>query len=132
MKKVIKELQEKLGNNKFILACSTGPDSMALFNLCLEEKVRNNMIVCHVNHKVRPESDVEEEYIKDLCDSLGVKIYIKHLENIPANFEEVARNKRYEFFKDIAEKETAKYILTAHNADDQVETVIMRLIKSSS
>ena len=134
MEKLINELKNTLMNNKFILACSTGSDSMALFNLCIQSNLKNNMIVCHVNHCLREESIQEEEYITNLCKELNIKCYVKKLNinNTKENIEQIARDKRYEFFISTAKLEDCHYILTAHQADDQIETIIMRLLKSSS
>ena len=52
-------------NKKYILACSYGPDSMALFNLLLKNNY--DFVVCFLNYKTRPESDIEEEKITTFC-----------------------------------------------------------------
>lgn len=133
MDKVLKELEKKILNNKIIVACSTGVDSMVLLHLVMKVKKNDEIIVAHVNHKKREQSEAEEAYIKSFCENNKIKCYIKHLEPISSgNFQAIARTKRYDFFKEICKLEKAKYILLAHHADDNLETILMRLIKSSS
>ncbi|MBR2890781.1 MAG: tRNA lysidine(34) synthetase TilS [Bacilli bacterium] len=125
------DLSKLIKNDTVVVCVSTGVDSMVLFNLVKD--VTNNLIVAHVNHQQREESFKEQEYIVNLCKKLNIKCYVKELFfDTHQNFQANARNKRYEFFKDVMEKENAKYLLTAHHANDDLETIIMRLIKSTS
>lgn len=133
MKEIINLLKEKIQLNNFILCCSTGADSMCLLDLCERAGLSKQMIIAHVNHNVREQSELEEIFIKDFANRRGIRIVTKHLnfENLN-NFEEEARKLRYAFFDDVARQFNAKYVLLAHNADDNLETIIMRFLKSSS
>ncbi len=133
MEKVIKNLREKLNNEKVLVACSTGVDSMVLLHLVIQALPTTQIVVAHVNHQKRAQSEIEEAYIKDFCEQHNIKCYVMRLEHIDdGNFQSIARNKRYQFFEDIARIENIKYILLAHHANDNLETIIMRLLKSSS
>lgn len=133
LKEAIKLIKEKLNNKKVLLACSTGVDSMVLLDLLLKHTKNCQVIISHINHQKRTQSILEEEYIIKFCEEKKLKCYVKRLETCKeGNFQEWARVKRYEFFDEIIEKETIDYLLTAHHADDNLETIIMRLLKSSS
>ena len=124
---------ELLKNKKVLVACSTGIDSMVLLDLCLSYLNKENVGIAHINHKKRIESEQEEQFIKEYAEKLNLSIYIKHLSlNNDQNFQSWARKERYEFFKEIVEKYQYDYVLLAHHADDNLETILMRLLKSSS
>ena len=136
----MKEEQEKLSkllkNKTVIISCSGGPDSMALLSIVNNIKDTNNIkvIVAHVNHKVREESDEEalmvEKYAKDNNDIFELYEIKKYHDK--ANFHEDARKIRYAFLKDLKEKYKADYLLTAHHGDDLIETILMRITRGSN
>lgn len=133
MEKILKTLKNKLKNEKVLIACSTGIDSMVLLDLVMKTISAEKIVIAHVNHQKRKQSEIEEKYITDFSKEHNIKCYVKKLELIhDGNFQSTARIKRYEFFKEIALKENIKYILLAHHADDNLETIIMRFLKSSS
>ena len=118
-----------------VLACSGGPDSMALLSLLID--IRNsvdiNIIVAHVNHNVRVESEDEERFLRKYCfDNDIVFEYMKILEYSSGNFENEARYKRYQFFDKVIDKYKSKFLFTAHHGDDLIETVLMRICRGSS
>ena len=112
--------------NKYILACSFGPDSMALFDMCLKEKI--DFIVAHVNYHHRKESDFEQKSLEKYCKTHKILCEILSTNDgeIVGNFEAWARDKRYKFFKEIAEKYNTNYLLVGHNQDDLIETYLMQ------
>lgn len=136
----MKEEQEKLSkllkNKIVIVSCSGGPDSMALLSIVNNIKDTNNVkvIVAHVNHKVRKESDEEalmvEKYAKDNGDIF--ELYEINEYHDKANFHEDARKIRYAFLKDLKDKYNADYLLTAHHGDDLTETILMRITRGSN
>ena len=133
LKKAIYKIKEQLNNKTIILACSTGVDSMVLLDLLLKYSQNCNIIISHINHQKREQSVVEEKYIKNFCLENGLKCYTKKLPHYEeSNFQEWAREQRYSFFNEIMKIENADYLITAHHADDNLETIIMRLLKSSS
>ena len=130
---VVNQMNNILNEQKVLIACSTGIDSTVLLDLCLKTNSIDKIVVAHVNHQKRKESDIEEAYMKEYCEKNNIICYTLKLpkENI-GNFQEWARNKRYNFFYEIMEKENLNYLLTAHHADDNLETILMRFIKGSS
>ncbi|CAI2568564.1 tRNA lysidine(34) synthetase TilS [Apilactobacillus kunkeei] len=119
-----------------VVAVSAGVDSMALLNLMmhLPKKSRPKIIVAHVNHHLRAQSAEEEQYIRDFCQSHNVKIEVGNWEEQfhPSNgIEMAARKYRYDFFSKVVKDTNSRILLTAHHANDQAETVLMRLIRGS-
>ena len=114
-----------------LVAFSGGYDSMCLLDILVNMGL--NPIAIHLNHKWRgSESDEEENRCKNFCEKLGVKIYCESLNNNIPKTETAAREARYEFFKKCAKKYKTKIVFTAHNANDNAETVFYRLIKGTS
>ncbi len=137
MKEVIKYI-EKLKikeNDNVICAVSTGPDSMALLLVLknLKDMYHFNIVVAHVNHHLRKESEKEERYIRDFCErnSLIFEIYDYFPRDLK-NLEAKAREARYEFFEKMIDKYNSKYLFTAHHSDDLIETVLMKLVRGST
>jgi len=118
-------------DENIVLACSYGPDSMVLLNLLSKEKY--NIIVAHVNHKLRKESDEEYKLLKEYCKQNNLIFESMDIKDFPkGNMEANARDIRYDFFRKIVKKHDAKYLFTAHHGDDLTETVLMRLIRGAS
>lgn len=118
-------------NKKIVVACSGGPDSMYLLYLLWSKNY--NIVCAHVNHKVRSESDLEYEFVKNYCDSHGIIFEGTEItEYNDDNFHDYARNFRYNYFENILKKYNSKYLFTAHHGDDLMETILMRLVRGSS
>ena len=118
-------------HSKVLLALSGGLDSMFLFQLLstYQEELGIELILAHVNHKQRSESDWEENELRKLADAAELPIYIT---SFSGDFSEArAREFRYDFFRKIMKDVGATALVTAHHADDQVETILMRLIRGS-
>ena len=113
-------------NKKYVVACSFGPDSMALLDAAIKEKL--NVVVAHVNYRKRDAAQFEQESLTEFCNQHKIKIYVLDLlgEKHEGNFQAWARKKRYEFFKDVAKKEDAFAVLVAHQQDDVIETYLMQ------
>lgn len=118
-------------DEKVIVACSSGPDSMCLLHL-----LHNMGLTCvcaHVNHKLRRESDEEYIFLSNYCKDNNIIFEgIELTGYVSGNYELYARNFRYSFFKSLIDKYDAKYLFTAHHGDDLVETILMRLTRGSS
>ncbi len=117
-------------NKKIILAFSYGIDSRSLLNVLFN--LNYEIIVAHVNHKVRKESDIEEDETIKLCKELNIKYYIKHLIPQEENFEDYARRERYKFFEEVARIENTNILATAHHKDDNLETILLKLMTGSN
>ena len=114
-----------------IVACSGGPDSMMLLHVL---HTLNFKVVCaHVNHKTRVETEEEYQFVQNYCDINNILFEGTEItESVTENFENYAREFRYNFFQDLAKKYNTSYLFTAHHGDDLVETVLMRVTRGSS
>ena len=116
-------------HSKVVIALSGGLDSMFLFHLLstYQEELGIELFLAHVNHKQRLESDHEEYELIKLAEQVGVPIYVTHF---TGDFSEAnARQFRYKFFRKVMEKTSSTALVTAHHADDQAETIFMRMIR---
>ena len=113
-------------NKKYLLACSFGPDSMALFDMLLKEGYK--FAVAHVNYHLRKEADDEEIELRNYCLVHGVGIFVKSVrENLgDNNLEAKCRDIRYNFFIDIIKNNGFDALLVAHQEDDLIETYLMQ------
>ena len=113
-------------NKKYLLACSFGPDSMALFDMLLKEGYK--FAVAHVNYHLRAEADDEEVDLRNYCLTNGVGIYVKSVrENLgDSNLEAKCRDIRYNFFIDVVKSNGFDALLVAHQEDDLIETYLMQ------
>jgi len=125
---------------RVLIALSGGPDSVCLLNILyeLKSKLRIELGAVHINHLLRGEdSDGDEEYVKALCIKYDIPCYIKRAdvnkfaEKQKLSSEVAGRQIRYDFFEKIAQEQKFNKIATAHNANDQAETLIFRLIRGS-
>lgn len=110
----------------YLLACSYGPDSMALFQMLLDEGY--HFYVAHVNYHLRQESILETEGLINYCKKHNIQIFIKDVkESIEHNIEEKCREIRYQFFAEIKnEHQEISAVLVAHHQDDLLETYLLQ------
>lgn len=126
--------------DKVVLGLSGGPDSVCLLHILkqLEKEYDISIYAAHLNHQIRGiEAQKDVMYISQLCDSLGVKLFVKSI-NVPAyckekglSLEEGARKLRYEMFYEIKQKTKSDKIAIGHNLNDQAETIIMRMMRGT-
>lgn len=143
IKKVLKTIKE---NNMFdkgdrvIVAVSGGPDSIALVHILhsLKEELQIKISVAHVNHCLRgKEANEDEDYVKRFCENYKIEFRSKRvdinklskLKNMSS--ESAGREARYGFFENLREETNANKIAIAHNANDQAETILMRIIRGT-
>lgn len=113
-------------NLTYILGCSFGPDSMALFNLLLEGNYK--FVVCNIDYNYRDGSVDETNGIREICKAKNIDFYTKSVlfSTIFHNFEGWAREIRYDYFKEIGRKIGVYNIVVAHQKDDLLETYFMQ------
>lgn len=117
-----------------LIAVSGGVDSMVLAHLMneLPADLKPQLNIAHVNHQLREESNDEERFVREWAAQRQIAFYSYEWpkEDHPkTGTEAAARNIRYTFFEKILDKIGATFLLTAHHADDQAETVLMKLIR---
>lgn len=125
-----------LENKTIVVGVSTGIDSMVLLDELIRahELINFKIVVAHVNHQMRLQSIEEEQFIKEFCHKKGIDIRISYFDyNFhPGNFQEEARKFRYQFFEEVINEFHGDYLLLAHHANDNMETIIMRLLRGSN
>lgn len=121
-----------------VIACSGGADSVALLRACAllasRRKWRLKLIVGHIQHHLREEAEGDAAFVQHLAGHLGLPFARRdiHPVDAPGNLEANARDQRYEALADIAHEHNATFIATAHHADDQLETLLMRMLRGTS
>ena len=115
----------------FAVAVSGGPDSLALLRLAhgaFGDRVR----AVTVDHAFRPESAAEAEGVAALCDRLGVHhAILVRTREVAGSLQAAAREARYALMTDWCEDQGVAWLATAHHADDQAETMLMRLARGA-
>ncbi|MGQ9856486.1 MAG: tRNA lysidine(34) synthetase TilS [Fervidobacterium sp.] len=123
----------------FLLAVSGGVDSVVMFDLFvrLKDKKELRIGVATFNHKLREEADREVEFVKNLSESYNIPFYTDsadvkaHAHDRGLSIEEAARILRYEFLHFIKDRYNYDVIVTAHNMNDLLETMILRFAKGT-
>lgn len=116
-------------NSKLLVAVSGGVDSVVLLDLLAQAKEvkGSQLIVAHVDHGLREESKSDADFVRRLAEKYQLPYFVKCLSSQPkTNIEAWGRTERYRFFQEILSQESVDWILTAHTADDQVETILMK------
>lgn len=109
----------------YVLACSAGPDSMAL--LAMSAYLKMNIIVAMVNYHTRKESDAEMQMVIEFCKKYHIPYDVHHAYyNQQGNFEQWARDVRYTFFKNLCDQYQCDGILVGHHLDDLLETYLLQ------
>ena len=126
--------------DKILVALSGGPDSVCLLNILFElkEELNIDIAAAHLNHLLRGEDAFkDEEYVINICNEMGIKCFVKRVDingyakEHKLSSEMAGRNVRYYFFDEILEEEGFNKVATAHNANDQAETILFRLMRGT-
>ena len=127
--------------DRLVLGVSGGPDSISMLNIINKIKVegiiRFDFVVAHINHGLRENAKIDEKFVQDFCKKINVKCFV-----LNANIKEVAKKEkkgleetgrkiRYDFFNEVLKETNSNKIAIAHNANDNVETIIMNIIRGS-
>jgi len=114
-------------NFVYLAAFSGGYDSLCLLN-CLHKISKNKIIAIHLNHKWRgEESDEEEDNCRNFCKKNNIEFYSESLDSSVPHTETAAREARYDFFEHCAKKFNSRIVFTAHNKNDNAETLLYRI-----
>ncbi|MDR3256371.1 MAG: tRNA lysidine(34) synthetase TilS [Endomicrobium sp.] len=125
--------------DKIVLAVSGGIDSICMLHLFwrLAKKINIKLLVVNFNHNLREESIKEAKTVKDLSSKLEIECFLKKInvreysKKYSISIETAGRNLRYLTLEEIAKKYKYNKITTAHNANDNAETVLMWLLRGS-
>lgn len=125
--------------DRIVLGVSGGPDSICMLYILneLSKEFNFSLVVAHINHGIRENAKIDEQYVKETCETLNIKYYILHADvkkeakEKKCGLEEMGRIVRYNFFEEVLENEKANKIAIAHNANDNVETIIMNILRGS-
>lgn len=144
LEKVIKKIKDKnliVKNDKIIVGCSGGPDSVFLLEILLKIKEEYNLeiFLVHINHLFRgKEAERDENFVKSLGEKFNLQVFVKRksMEQMAKEekitLEEAGREIRYSFFDEVMKETEGNKIALAHNLDDQIETFLFRLIRGTS
>lgn len=110
--------------SKCVVACSGGPDSMALLDQL--NKQGKDIVVAHVNYKHRDTADRDENIVKDYCEKYDIPVRVCYPVHEKGNFQAWARDVRYAFFEEVTDAFDAKILYVAHQMDDVIETYLFQ------
>jgi len=122
-------------DQKIVLGVSGGPDSLCLLTTIW--KLNYPMVIGHLDHGLRPESSAESEQVARLAEQLHLTCHIEKEDVLTISqehhlsLEEAGRIVRYRFLFGLAERYDAQAVAVGHTADDQIETILMHLIRGS-
>lgn len=139
-KRTIKKYSMLYGKERVLIGLSGGPDSVCLLHVlhALKDNLRLDLHALYIDHGLRPEEvPLEIKFCENLCENLKVPFITKSIDvksyaqSQGMNRQEAARALRYMVFEETAYKINAQRIALGHTADDQAETLLMRLFRGS-
>lgn len=127
-------------NKKILVAISGGPDSVALLHFFKQYRYEWNLhiVAVTVNHQLREGAEEDIQYVRHLCDLWNIRLIsetvdVKGYKNLHKVSTQVAARKlRYEVFANVMAEEKAHYLALGHHGDDQIETLIMSLMRTTN
>lgn len=138
MDRIISDFLKKYSTSttRHILGVSGGVDSMVLLAILQELKI--SVIAVHYNFMLREtDADLDQKLVEEFCRKNNIPCFIRKenaqqfADENKIGIQEAAREMRYAFFREVMQKEDASKIVTAHHADDQVETILFNLLRAS-
>ncbi|WP_010285414.1 tRNA lysidine(34) synthetase TilS [Bacillus timonensis] len=121
-----------------IVGVSGGPDSLALLHYLFHQQKESTLIAAHVDHMFRgKESEEDLLYVREFCESYQIPFesiqvdVTSYKKEHSISSQVAAREVRYDFFADVMRKYKAEYLALGHHGDDQIETILMRLVRGS-
>tara|TARA_R110002072_G_scaffold9011_5_gene44406 strand:- start:1198 stop:2508 length:1311 start_codon:yes stop_codon:yes gene_type:complete len=125
-----------LNQSKLLIAISGGIDSVVLTHLC--HKLGLNISLAHCNFNLRgKESDADEGFVLELAENLELEVFVQRFDtelyakDNKRSIQMAARELRYSWFSELAEQLKFDFILTAHHADDNLETFLINFTRGT-
>ncbi len=125
-----------LTKSKFLIAISGGMDSVVLTHLCHNLKL--NFALAHCNFNLRgAESDADEDFVLEIAEDLDLEVFVESFDTETyasknnLSIQMAARELRYNWFHELADQLNFDYILTAHHADDNLETFFINIMRGT-
>lgn len=120
------------GGDAIVVACSGGVDSSVLLHLLrfADADATPRLVAAHFDHAMRPGSGADALWTKGLCSAWGIDFHTERADAVLRS-EAEAREARYAFLDRVRDKVGARWVLTAHQADDQAETVLFRALRGA-
>ncbi len=138
IEQILKDLIEP--GDKVLVGVSGGADSIALLHvLHWFSRIRNySLVVVHINHMARgKDSDADADFVESVAEKLKLPFYLKKIDvgverlQLKTSFQDAARIIRYQFFEETLEATGGNKIALGHSADDQVETILMNIVRGT-
>jgi len=117
-----------------LVAVSGGVDSVALLDLLSDtaSELGLSLVVAHVDHGIQSDSPTVRQSVASLAEKYALPFESTELKLGPGATETEARRARYVWLRDVQRRRGAKYLVTAHHEDDQVETILLRALRGSA
>lgn len=137
--KTIKKYNLIVKGDKLVLGVSGGPDSIAMLNALnnIKDQINFEIVVAHINHGLRENAKIDEQFVKEFCKKKNIECFVlnanvkEEAQKQKRGLEETGRIIRYNFFNEVLNKTDSNKIAIAHNCNDNVETIIMNVIRGS-
>ncbi len=140
---MLKEFQDHLESRlsflkegKLLIAISGGIDSVVLTHLCLKSELHIALAHCNFNLRGK-ESDADEDFVLQLAEDLDLEVFVEsfdtegYAEENKRSIQMAARELRYNWFSELSEQLQFDYVLTAHHADDNLETFLINFTRGT-
>ena len=124
---------KKLGKTRFIVSLSGGVDSMVLITILVW--LDYEVFASHINYNNREETVIEQDFIEKWCKLNNIKLYVKSINDIKrdtvkrSDYEQITKNIRLDFYREIMLKEELDIVLLGHHKDDIVENVFANVCR---
>ena len=128
---------KNISSGRVAVGVSGGRDSMCLLHALVKCVDKSRVAVVHVNHRLRPTAQRDEDFVRDFCDRNGLEFHAvrvdvrREAENKGLTTEQAARSLRYDALFDFVKSGRADFIMTAHHALDNAESVLMHMFRGA-
>jgi tRNA(Ile)-lysidine synthase len=131
MQLIMQQLPQSKPDQTWWVGFSGGLDSSVLLHILKSTSANLDLVAIHINHQISPNADYWQQHCEDFCRRLGVELVTEKvtIQNRGKGIEDAARVARYQVFDRCMKR--GDYLFTAHHADDQTETMLLRLLRGT-